>query len=107
MTHLPSITVADLNARLQDANAPLLLDVREPKELAICKLNGVMNLPLGQLPQIYGVLPRDREIVVICHHGGRSAKATQLLLDNGFNAVNLTGGMHQWATEIDPAMATY
>jgi NADPH-dependent 2,4-dienoyl-CoA reductase/sulfur reductase-like enzyme/rhodanese-related sulfurtransferase len=71
----------------------LLLDVREPVELAVESAPGAVNIPLGQLRARLGELPRDREIRVICRSGQRAYYATRVLLQNGFKARNLAGGM--------------
>jgi NADPH-dependent 2,4-dienoyl-CoA reductase/sulfur reductase-like enzyme/rhodanese-related sulfurtransferase len=70
-----------------------LLDVRNPEELAVESVPGAVNIPLPQLRQRLGELPRDREIHVICRSGQRAYYATRILLQNGFNARNLSGGM--------------
>lgn len=70
-----------------------LLDVREPVELAVEQAPGAVNIPLGQLRARLGELPRDREILVICRSGQRAYSATRILLQNGFKARNLSGGL--------------
>jgi len=76
-----------------DAGDALLLDVRMPAELAVESVPGAMNIPLPQLRARLGELPRDREIRLICRSGGRAYYATRILLQNGFKARNLSGGM--------------
>ena len=71
----------------------LLLDVRNPPELQVESVPGAVNIPLGQLRARLGELPRDREIHVICRSGGRAYFATRILLQNGFKARNISGGM--------------
>jgi NADPH-dependent 2,4-dienoyl-CoA reductase/sulfur reductase-like enzyme/rhodanese-related sulfurtransferase len=75
------------------AEKAFLLDVREPVELAVESAPGAVNIPLGQLRARLGELPRDREILVICRSGQRAYSATRLLLQKGFKARNLAGGM--------------
>jgi rhodanese-related sulfurtransferase len=70
-----------------------LLDVREPAELAVESAEGAVNIPLGQLRARLGELPRDREILLICRSGQRAYYATRILLENGFKAKNLSGGL--------------
>ena len=70
-----------------------LLDVRNPQELAVESVPGAVNIPLPQLRSRLGELPRDQEILVICRSGGRAYFATRILLQNGFKARNLSGGM--------------
>jgi rhodanese-related sulfurtransferase len=75
------------------ADNAFLLDVREPGELAVESVPGVLNIPLGQLRARLDELPRDREILVICRSGQRAYYATRALLQNGFKARTLAGGM--------------
>lgn len=85
-----------------------LLDVREPWEVEICHLPDSINIPLALLPERLDALPRDSMLVVLCHHGMRSLRATHWLRAKGIaNAVNLSGGIDAWARVIDPAMRTY
>ena len=70
-----------------------LLDVRHPSELAVESVPGAVNIPLPQLRARLGELPRDREISVICRSGQRGYYATRILMQNGFNARNIAGGM--------------
>jgi len=86
----------------------LLLDVREPFEVATCAIAGSRHIPMRQIPENLPDLPRDRQIVVLCHHGGRSLRVTQFLLANGFTRVsNIAGGIDAWAEQIDPSLARY
>jgi adenylyltransferase/sulfurtransferase len=105
---VPAITATELKARL-DAGDPIrILDVREPHELNIARLENVELIPLRQLPEQLERLDRDDEIVVICRSGNRSAFATRFLLDAGFEKVyNLTGGLLAWSNDVDPTMAKY
>ena len=70
-----------------------LLDVRQPMELVVESVPGAVNIPLGQLRARMGELPRDREIRVICRSAQRAYYATRILLQNGFNVRNLSGGI--------------
>ena len=89
-------------------NPPLLLDVREPWEFDICRLPGATLLPMGRIMAALGELDRDRETVVICHHGIRSQQVALFLDHQGFsNVINLSGGVAAWAQDVDPGMATY
>lgn len=87
---------------------PALLDVREAFELEICSLPGSQHIPMHQVPLQLEALNPDQEIVVICHHGGRSMQVAMFLDNKGFAAVhNLAGGVEAWATEVDPKMRRY
>ena len=104
------ISPAQLAQRLNDVQqpAPLLLDVREPWELEICRIEGSVAMPMGSVPARFPELDRDRETVVICHHGGRSAQVCMFLERQGFSSViNLAGGVAGWAAQVDPRMAQY
>ena len=102
------ISVAQLRARLDVEPAPLLLDVREPWEVALCAIEGSRNLPMRQVPDALDTLEPDRETVCICHHGARSLQVALFLEQAGFKSViNLSGGIDAWAREIDPDMTTY
>jgi rhodanese-related sulfurtransferase len=106
MRNLSPQEVAELLAGPDEP--PLLLDVREPWELAICRLPGSLSLPMAQVPRGLGSLPRDREILVVCHHGIRSLQVARYLEQQGFPRVgNLAGGLAAWARDLDPTLPTY
>jgi rhodanese-related sulfurtransferase len=85
-----------------------VLDVREARELAICRLDGALHIPMAEVSARAEELPRDRLLVVVCHHGARSQMVVDYLRDGGFgNAVNLDGGVDAWACDIDPSMPRY
>mgnify|MGYP001167098147 CR=1 FL=1 len=87
---------------------PLLLDVREPWEYAICHLPNVTLVPMQQIPRQALTFDRAQEFVVICHHGVRSFQVAAYLERLGFTrVVNLTGGMDAWAKQVEPSMPTY
>ena len=105
---MQSIRPSELAARLQSGDPLVLLDVRQPGEIAICALPGIVHVPLGDLAVRHTELDPDTEIVCICHHGVRSAHACSILASFGFEStINMIGGMELWATEMDPAMARY
>jgi adenylyltransferase/sulfurtransferase len=84
-----------------------LLDVREPHEYAIANLGGKL-MPMNEVPQRLAEVDRDREIVIHCHHGMRSQRVAEFLQQSGYTGVvNLAGGIHAWANEIDPKMPKY
>lgn len=86
----------------------VLLDVREPEELALCQMGATHHIPLGLLGERWTELPRDRRILIHCHHGGRSLRATHFLRSKGFAAVsNVAGGIEAWACRIDPGVPRY
>src|SRR5690606_23247049 len=92
----------------KDPEPAVLLDVREPFELEICRIEGARHVPMRRVPEQLAELPRERHLLVLCHHGGRSRRVTDYLRDQGFTAVsNISGGINAWAEEIDPTMARY
>lgn len=102
------ITPIALKASIEGGTRPLLLDVREPYEHRICRLEGSKLIPLGQLSERMRELDRNRDIVAYCHHGNRSAVAVQLLKRAGYERVrNLEGGIEAWATQVDPETTRY
>src|SRR5262249_44620048 len=102
------ITVEELKKRLDAGENVFILDVRNPPEYGICKIAGSTLLPLPELSQRVRELDPEREIVVHCKSGMRSAKAAAFLRDQGFKHVrNLTGGILEWAAKIDKSMPTY
>lgn len=97
----------ELKARLDRGEDVLILDVRNEDEFAAVNLGGKL-LPLHELPSRVEELPRDRDIVVLCHHGIRSAHATAFLAQAGFTRIaNLVGGIDRWATEVDSRLRRY
>lgn len=87
---------------------PVLLDVREPWEFELCHLPGSLPIPMHLVPARQTELSPDDDIVVICHHGGRSMQVALFLERQGYSRLfNLTGGVEAWAGEVDPAMRRY
>ena len=96
-TLMESITVTQLHALLAENYQGLLIDVREPDEHGLANIPQARLIPLATLPDQLASLPRDREILIHCKAGGRSARAVMFLLDNGFTRVkNVSGGMDAW-----------
>jgi glyoxylase-like metal-dependent hydrolase (beta-lactamase superfamily II) len=98
------IDADELAARLGTDDEPFVLDVREPEEAAEWAITGSVNVPLGQLADWIDAVPRDREVVVMCAAGGRSAAAARVLADRGLEVANLRGGMSAWANVYDHAV---
>ncbi len=102
------VSVRELKTRIDSGHAPVILDVREPSEVAICRLPDSRLIPLGELPRRLDELPRSAEIVVHCKSGGRSARAVAMLREKGYTRVfNLTGGILSWIKDIDPSLSKY
>jgi adenylyltransferase/sulfurtransferase len=105
----PEITAEELKAELHEKGGDLvLIDVREPHEWEIARIEGAMLIPLNQLPERLGELDGHSEIVTHCHHGARSMKALEILKGAGFNKVrSLAGGIDAWAERVEPGLARY
>lgn len=102
------ITPFQLKERLNSGERIQLLDVREPQEWEICRIDGATLIPLGDLPSHLQKLDSTTPIVVYCKVGVRSGQAAKLLQAAGFSKTqNLIGGIDAWATEIDPTLPTY
>jgi len=102
------LTPAALKARIDTGSPPVILDVREPFEHAICRIPGARLIPLGELPRRLSELNPGDDIVVHCKSGGRSARAVALLREHGYaRAANLAGGILAWINEIDPSQPRY
>jgi sulfur-carrier protein adenylyltransferase/sulfurtransferase len=105
---VPEVTVEQMKAKMDRGEDFFLLDVREPNEYQICRIEGAKLIPLGELGQRTGELDRDRETIVHCKMGGRSAKAVSLLQERGFTRVsNLKGGILAWIDKVDPSQTKY
>lgn len=103
-----SMNVIELKALLDKQAEILLLDVREPYEYDVCHLEGALLIPMNTVPQHLQDLPKNKTIVVYCHHGMRSAAIVNFLKSNGFEKVsNLEGGIHAWSMEVDDTVAVY
>jgi len=107
-TPIPTMTVRELKQKLDNGDKFLLLDVREPFEWDICRIDRAQLIPLGQLPSRMSELDSADEIVIHCKSGGRSAKAVRLLQEAGFSKLhNVEGGITAWAEEVDPTVPKY
>lgn len=103
-----NISVQRLHEMRSEKEQHTLLDIREPHELAICSIEGSLDIPMNTLPANLEKLSKDDPLVVLCHLGGRSAQVVNWLSQNGFeNVLNLEGGIAAWAQNIEPEMARY
>jgi rhodanese-related sulfurtransferase len=104
------IDPSQLRAWLDDPNRdkPLLLDVREPWEYEKARIEGSRLVPMRELPARVAEIGEDKEVVAICHHGGRSMQVAIFLERQGFRRVhNLMGGIDAWSRTVDPSVPTY
>ena len=105
---MPEIAPKDLKAKLDAGEDVFVLDVRQPHEYDIAKIEGTTLIPLDQLAQRVDELESTADIFIHCKSGVRSAKAQKLLKDMGFSRVtNVAGGILRWADEVDPSIAKY
>jgi rhodanese-related sulfurtransferase len=103
-----AISVRELADMLSAGKEHTVLDVREARELDVCRLEGALHIPTAEIPARTDDLPTDRLLVVICHHGARSQMVVDFLRSAGFdNAISLDGGIDAWACDIDPSMPRY
>ena len=102
------ILVEELAAWRTQGKDFILLDVREHDEVKTASINGAHHIPMGDIPARASELPKEKEIVVMCHHGGRSERVAAFLEKQGFSdAINLAGGINAWSEKIDPAVPRY
>lgn len=105
---MEDITVKDLAARMKNRDAPIIIDVREPEEYAIARIEGAILKPLGGLTAWARDLDHKHEYVMLCHTGMRSAYAAQVLQHMGFKKVrNLIGGIDAWSVYVDRSVPRY
>ncbi len=107
MPEIAEISPSELKHRIGRGDRPFLLDVREPWEVVAAALPGASNIPMGEVPSRLAELDPERETIVLCHHGIRSAQVALYLARNGFERViNLAGGINAYSA-IDPAVPRY
>jgi adenylyltransferase/sulfurtransferase len=103
-----TITPTEFTARAARGERVRLIDVREPSEFELARVEGAELLPLSRMAEWEGTLKDDEEIVFMCHHGVRSASVCAHLARKGFTKLyNLAGGVDRWAVEVDPRMPRY
>lgn len=103
------ITATELKNRMDKGDDIQLIDVRQPDEYAFAKIEGAKLIPLGEIVQRMSELDENRETVIHCKAGGRSAKAIEMLHRAGFSGKmsNLKGGITAWSDEVDPKIPKY
>lgn len=98
---VPSMSTQEVQARLNEPQPPMVLDVREPEEYREGHIPGSTLIPLGTLGENLDALPKSEPIIVVCRSGGRSAHATQHLVQAGYQAINMVGGMLDWRGPVE------
>jgi rhodanese-related sulfurtransferase len=105
---MQEISPRELKARIDAGDEPALVDIREEWEVDTAPFPGARHIPMQHIAELADELPRDCDIVVICHHGGRSFSAGMWLERAGFPRVlNLAGGVDGWSREVDPSVPLY
>jgi rhodanese-related sulfurtransferase len=108
MADIGEIAPVELMARRKRGDRLVVLDVREPEELAIAPFPDAVHIPMGDIPARLTELDADAEWVVVCHHGVRSAQVAMYMARMGFERVsNLNGGIDAWSLTADPATPRY
>ena len=104
------LTPAQLSEWIADdsRSKPVLLDVREPWEFELCRLEDSIHIPMASVPVRMEELDSERDLVMICHHGARSYQVASFLEQRGFTRLyNLESGIDGWARTVDPSMPKY
>lgn len=113
ITHIrPTQLAAWLAQHADSTHRPVVLDVREPWEVQTASVRAdgfdLMHMPMASIPARLNELPRQQPIACLCHHGGRSAQVAYFLLNQGYDqVVNINGGIHLWASELDSQVPQY
>jgi rhodanese-related sulfurtransferase len=108
MAELGQIDPVALKQRIARGDDLLIVDVREVGEVAVAPFPNASHIPMGDIPARLAELDPERETVVVCHHGIRSAQVAAYLVRMGFEKVlNLSGGIDAWSTDADPSTPRY
>lgn len=102
----PLVDVQEAARRLRAGEA-VLLDVREPAELELARVDGALHIPMQDVPTRLTDIPKDTPVLVMCHHGMRSQAVADWLLPQGYKVENVTGGIDAWADEVDAGVGKY
>tara|TARA_R100000027_G_scaffold42924_4_gene32194 strand:- start:5112 stop:5444 length:333 start_codon:yes stop_codon:yes gene_type:complete len=102
------IGVSDASNLRNSPEKPLFLDVREPFEVETAHLDPDLHIPMQSITEQWADLPKDRPVLVYCHHGMRSLRVTEYLRSRGVaHAQSISGGIDAWSREIDPSIPRY
>ncbi len=106
---MQEISAADLKKRMDENEDVQLIDVRQPNENAVAKIEGAKLIPLGEIVKRMDELDANRETILHCKAGGRSAQAIEMLKQAGYSGElkNLKGGITAWSNEVDPKIPKY
>ena len=106
----PRLLPTEVKAKLDRGEPLVLVDVREPEEVEIASIHGALHIPMGEIYHRYKEIAGDpnTEIIVFCHHGGRSERVMNQLWGLGYpNVKNMSGGIDRWSAEVDPSVPRY
>ena len=105
---IEEVAPKDVAERIAAGESIVIVDVREPSELEICKIDGALHVPLGDVPARQQEFEPDQLYAFLCHHGIRSANAAGFMQAQGLEKlINISGGIDRWAAEVDASMARY
>ena len=106
---MQEVTATELKQRMDSGEDVQLIDVRQPDEHEFARIKGAKLIPLGDIVKRIDELDANREVILHCKAGGRSAKAIEMLQKAGFTAElkNLKGGITAWSNEVDPKIPKY
>lgn len=106
---IKQMTVKEVKEKLDAKSGAVLVDVREADEYGFCRIEGSMHIPLSEFAErALKELGKDAELLIHCHHGGRSQRACEFLAGQGYtNLANVTGGIDHWSLGIDPKVPRY
>ena len=104
---MKSITVQELHRLLNNNKNISLVDVREKEERVMASIKGSIHVPMMAIPHQLELFNKDEPIYLFCHSGVRSAQACLYLEQQGFDSVNIIGGIHAWSTQVDSSVPTY
>jgi rhodanese-related sulfurtransferase len=105
---IPTVRPRDVKERLDRGDPIFLLDVREADEVETASIAGATVIPSGDVLRRSGEIPKDKDVIIFCHSGGRSMMAVYQLMRKGFTRVsNMAGGIDAWSVEVDPSLPRY
>ncbi|WP_455373461.1 rhodanese-like domain-containing protein [Limibacillus halophilus] len=109
MTGAPlEISVQELKEAREAGRDLIVLDIREPWELDVARLEGTLDIPMNEIPERLSELPKDKPVAVLCRSGARSLRVTEYLRARGYDLTsNVAGGILAWADNFDPSMTRY
>lgn len=98
---MKTVTAREVEEQLNSNEALNIIDVREPFEVGMGKIPSAQNIPLGSLADHIDQLDKSKTYIMVCQSGGRSMSATAFLEGQGFDVINMTGGMMSWEGDVE------